>query len=76
MSSYETLNRLEGTGELKELIQSGHMPVKVCTHLEVYRLVDMRVKTGSNKTTAVAEAAKIFRMCERSVFRVIRGMEQ
>lgn len=75
MSNYETLSALEKTGELKKLVISGFMPVKIFTHLEVYRFVDMRTKTGTKKVKAVQEASILFRVCESSVFKIIRGFK-
>lgn len=71
---YDILNRLDATGDLDHLVKQGLMPVKIGTHLDIYRLVDMRIRTGTPKTKAVVEAAVMFRMCESSIFRVIRSM--
>lgn len=76
MTTYDILTGLESSGGLRRLVAAGIMPVKIGTHLEIYRLVDMRVKTGSLKSKAVVEAAEVFHMCERSVYRVIRGLEK
>lgn len=76
MSNYDTLNRLDSTGELKQLVNAGLMPVKICTHLEVYRFVDMRVKTGSRITEAVNEASVCMKLCRKTVFNIIRGLKK
>ena len=51
------------------------MPIKIGTHLEIYRMVDMRLKTGTNKKKAVIEAAVSFNICERTVFRIIKALK-
>lgn len=76
MSNYETLNRLDSTGELKQLVNAGLMPVKICNYLEVYRFVDMRVKTGSKITEAVTEATVCMNLCRTTVFSIIRGLKK
>lgn len=74
MSNYKTLCNLESTGELTNLVRSGLMPVKIGTHLEIYRMVDMRIKTGTKKTDAIMEASVNFKVCERTVFRIIKSL--
>jgi hypothetical protein len=72
LSNYEIISDLEKDGKLRQLVVSGFMPVKIFTHLEVYRFIDMRIKTGSKKMEAVAEASISFNVCESSVFKIIR----
>lgn len=74
MSNYVTLCNLESTGELKSLVRSGIMPVKIGTHLEIYRLVDARVKTGTKKMEAIIEASVKFKVCEKTVFNILRSI--
>lgn len=74
MNNYETLCKLESTGELKSLVKSGLMPIKIGTHLEIYRMVDMRIKTGTKKTEAVLEASVSFNVCRQTVFNIIRSL--
>jgi hypothetical protein len=76
MSNYDTLNKLDSTGELKSLVNAGLMPVKICYHLEVYRFVDMRIKTGSKVNAAVTEASVSMKMCRASIFKIMRGFKQ
>lgn len=76
MSNYEILNRLDSTGELKQLVNAGLMPVKICNHLEVYRFVDMRIKTGSKVTEAVNEASVCMNLCRTTIFSIIRGFKK
>jgi hypothetical protein len=75
MSNYDTLNNLDSTGELKSLVNAGLMPVKICYHLEVFRFVDMRIKTGSKVSEAVNEASVSMKMCRSSVFKVIKSFK-
>jgi len=75
MNSYEILNRLDNSGELKYLIRNGFMPVKIGTHLEIYRFVDMRVKTGSKKTEAVNEACAKLNVCRATVFNILKALK-
>ena len=76
MNNYETLNNLDKTGELKCLIHSGLMPVKIGTYLEIYRFVDSRIKTGGKMTDAVNEASVKLKMCRSSVFKIIQTLKK
>ena len=75
MNTYEILNRLDASGELKYLVRNGLMPVKIGTHLEIYRFVDMRMKTGSKKTSAVNEASVKLNVCRATVFNILKAFK-
>lgn len=75
MNSYEILNRLDDSGELKYLVRNGLMPVKIGTHLEIYRFVDAMVQTGVPKTKAVNEASDKMNVCRTTVFKILRTLK-
>lgn len=51
------------------------MPIKIGTHLEIYRFIDMRQKTGTKKKDAIIEAEVSFKVCRATVFNIIRTIE-
>ena len=66
------INELESSGDLKILVRSGFCDVKAFDHLQIYRYIDAKIQAGSKKTHAVNEAAKDFKVCNRTVFRILK----
>lgn len=75
-TKYDYLNELDKEGKLKEYARKGIIDPAFCTSIEVFRLVDMRKRTGSTSGEAITEAAGCFKMCNRSIYRIIKDLNQ
>lgn len=71
-TSNEILTELDKCGELKTLVKDGHLSPCIIRNLDVWRYVDVRLKTGSKVKQAVLEAEIDFSICRRTVFRILK----
>lgn len=50
--------------------------MKTQEHLTIYQRVDSLISSGSKKTTAVRKTAAEFALSVRTVFRILKSMEE
>lgn len=72
---HKFITGLEKSGDLKKAVKFGLCSVCVLNHLEIYRFVDARMKTGSKKNKAVQDAEIQFKVCRATVFNILKSFE-
>ena len=73
----QLIQRLEKSGELKQLINSGFLSTKILFHYEVFLEFDKTLKTQNKLVCdAVTETAEKFKLNESTVFRIIANFKQ
>lgn len=70
--TYKLIAELEKNGKLKELIVCGVCSPLVLRDLTVYRYIDARIRTGDNKMQAVVAAEVAFKVCNRTIFKILK----
>lgn len=75
ISNLEILRGMDKDGTLKPLITSGIVPSKVLTYMEMFYMVDAKVKTGESKTQSVCMTAAIFNVSPKCVWCAIRALK-
>lgn len=66
---------MEQSGDLKKAVKFGLCSVCVFNHLEIYRFVDARMKTGSKRKQAVQDAEIQFKVCRATVFNILKDFK-
>ena len=69
---YILASTLEQEGKLIQLVKAGFCDPCILRNLELYRYVDARIRTGSTKMQAVMEAEVTFKVCEKTVYNILR----
>lgn len=72
---YLLISRLEADGTLLELVKGGFCNPCLIRNLEVYRRVDALIKTGSTRMDAVVDVELSFKVCEKTVYNIIRSFK-
>lgn len=65
------LNKLQLSGDLKELFRLGVIDVKYKDWHEIFLMVDMEMRSGKNKTQAVQEVSVKCSIPERRIWNIL-----
>lgn len=72
----EIINEMDKSGDLKILVDSGFCSPTVLFRLEIDRTVGAKMAVGVKKSRAISEVAEEFKVCNRTVFRIVRDMRR
>lgn len=76
MSMIETLDRLYESGELRDLIRGGLIAPNVLYWRKVFKCYENEISKGVTKMQAVENVCEVFKIEQRTVYRILKRMKK
>jgi len=73
---YQELHQLYQSGTLKKLVLNGFISPKILHYLEICHYVNAKIAANQSKTSAVYEAAEELKISDRTIWRVLKILDQ
>jgi len=74
MTKFEYINK--NISRVKREVKMGLIPVGILRHYEIYSRFDYYIKQGHEICCAINFTGDDMRVCDRTVFRIIKNMEE
>lgn len=76
MRIIEILIDLEKQGTLKKLYNTGMVPCKFKTYMEIWFFVDAKKSVGQNMMSIISEAEDKFGVCQTTIYKALKLMNE
>lgn len=69
------LQKLKENGELQELLEAGLLSTQILNEMKIFYSYEDLTSRNKKKTEAVKDISKLYRISERSIYRIIKKLK-